>query len=99
MVQSQEGYDFVAGPFGRFLAWAWLLGGLFVLFLGFYSLWKVNRITRYLGSSAMTIVLTSWLIAAGTQGDHRYRVPIMGMSLLLQISGWNFIFKKAKISS
>ena len=99
MVQSQEGYDFVAGPFGRFLAWTWLLGGLFVLFLGFYSLWKVNRVTRYLGSSAMTIVLTSWLIAAGTQGDHRYRVPIMGMSLLLQISGWNFMFKKAKVIS
>jgi hypothetical protein len=99
MSQSQEGYNFIAGPFGRFLAWAWLLGGLFVLFLGFYSLWKANRVTRALGSSAMAIVLASWLIAAGTQGDHRYRVPIMGMSLLLQISGWNFILKKARISS
>jgi hypothetical protein len=99
MVDSQESYDLVVGPFGKFMAWAWLLGGLFLLFLGFCSLWKFSRVTRFLGSSAMTIVLASWVIAAGTQGDHRYRIPIMGMSLLLQTSGWNFIFKRGKIGS
>jgi hypothetical protein len=29
----------------------------------------------------------AWLITLGTIGDHRFRIPTMGLTLLLQVTG------------
>jgi len=39
----------------------------------------------------------SWLISIGTIGDHRFRIPTMGLSLLLQGAGiWKLTSKVSK---
>jgi hypothetical protein len=41
-------------------------------------------------------VLLGWLISMGTIGDHRFRIPQMGLSLFLQVAG--FVFLKGKFA-
>jgi hypothetical protein len=42
----------------------------------------------------ITPVLISWLLALGTIGDHRFRIPTMSMSLVLQLAAVLAIRKK-----
>ena len=45
---------------------------------------------RFMGLAVVDTVLTflsAWLITLGTIGDHRFRIPTMGLSLLLQVAG------------
>ena len=41
----------------------------------------------------MILILLNWFIAMGTLGDHRQRLPILGLSLFLQAVGIKAIFK------
>jgi hypothetical protein len=40
-------------------------------------------------------ILASWIAAVGTIGDHRFRIPTMSLSLVLQVVG--FIAIKNKV--
>jgi hypothetical protein len=40
-------------------------------------------------------VVVSWLIGMGTIGDHRFRIPTMSLSLVLQVLGIYALKKKA----
>jgi hypothetical protein len=44
----------------------------------------------------MAVILTNWLISLISIGDHRFRIPIMGMSLFLQAIGIKALFKGKK---
>ena len=44
----------------------------------------------------MIAVTTNWLITLFTIGDHRFRVPIMGLSLFLQAIGLKTLFNGGK---
>jgi hypothetical protein len=44
----------------------------------------------------MVAVTTNWLITLFTIGDHRFRVPVLGLSLFLQAIGLKTIFKGGK---
>jgi hypothetical protein len=85
--KSQSGYDLIVGPFGKLISWLWLLGGLLLFFLGTFWLHKIGGYARYLAWLSATPVLLSWLISLGTIGDHRFRIPTMGLSLFLQVAG------------
>ena len=65
-----------------------MLGTLLLTFFGVFKLWKANGLSRYIGSSAGSIVLVNWVISVGTLGDHRQRLPIMTLSLFLQVVGF-----------
>jgi hypothetical protein len=39
-------------------------------------------------------VVLSWLISIGTIGDHRFRIPTMSLSLILQGAGFLALRKK-----
>ena len=47
-----------------------------------------------LADGSLAAVVISWLISIGTIGDHRFRIPTMTLSLLLQVAGMWFIKKK-----
>jgi len=93
---TPDGYKLINGTFGKLISWLWLLGGLGFLFYGFVILWRAKQLERLIGVIAMIAISTSWLISLVTIGDHRFRLPIMGMSLFLQAVGIRTLFQGGK---
>jgi len=82
---NQNGQDLVFGPIGIMISYLWILGQVFFLFFGYRSLRKLGRNELFFARVIISPVLVSWLLALGTIGDHRFRVPTMSMSLTLQV--------------
>jgi hypothetical protein len=93
---TQDGFNLVYGGFGKVISWLWLLGGLALLLYGYITLWRQNSLERFIGNLAIIAVATNWLITLFTIGDHRFRIPIMGLSLFLQAVGLKTLFKGGK---
>jgi hypothetical protein len=96
IASTPDGDKLVYGGFGKLISWLWLLGGLALLLYGFIVLWRQNSLERFIGNIAMIAILTNWLISLISIGDHRFRIPIMGMSLFLQAIGLKTLFKGGK---
>ena len=96
IASTQDGYDFIYGGFGKLVSYGWILGQLFLLFWGYRVLRKRGTFEKIVANLSLIPIVTSWLISIGTFGDHRFRVPIMCMSLFLQAAG--FMALKEKIS-
>lgn len=88
MDTTKQGHDLLYGWFGKVISWIWLVSGLVLLFVGFRWLWKTGGLERQVGLLAGVPVFLAWLTAIGTIGDHRFRVPTMGLSLFLQVAGY-----------
>ncbi len=88
IASSKQGFDIVDGLFGKIISWIWLLSGLFLLFFGFGWLWRMGGLERQISMLTGIPVLLAWLTAIGTIGDHRFRLPTMGLSLFLQLAGY-----------
>ncbi len=93
---SQSGNDLVNGAFGKLISWIWMLGTLALLGFGIFRLWNAQGLARYTGLLAGVIVLANWIISVGTLGDHRQRLPIMTLSLFLQVIGFASLVQKKK---
>ena len=96
IASTPDGANLVYGGFGKLISWFWLLGGLGLLLYGFLILWRQNSLERFVGNIAMIAISTNWLISLISIGDHRFRIPIMGMSLFLQAIGLRTLFKGGK---
>jgi hypothetical protein len=57
---------------------------------------RQKSLERFIANLAMGVIASNWLISLMTIGDHRFRVPIMGMSLFLQAIGLRTLFKGGK---
>jgi hypothetical protein len=93
---SPEGNKLVLGTVGKIISWLWLLGGLALLLYGYQILRRQNSLERFIANLAMVVIVSNWLISLMTIGDHRFRIPIMGMSLFLQAIGLRTLFKGGK---
>jgi hypothetical protein len=93
---SPDGQKLVYGGFGKFISWLWLLAGVFLFAYGFLTLWRMGALEKVIGSVAGITVLSAWLVTLISIGDHRFRLPIMGMSLFLQAVGIRTLFKGGK---
>jgi hypothetical protein len=93
---TQDGLNLISGGFGKVISWLWLLGGLALLLYGYFTLWRQNSLERFIGNLAMVVIATNWLITLFTIGDHRFRIPIMGLSLFLQVIGLKTLLKGGK---
>ena len=93
---TQDGFNIVYGGFGKVISWLWLLGGLTLLLYGYFTLWRHNSLEKFIGNLAMVAITTNWLITLFTIGDHRFRIPIMGVSLFLQAIGLKTLFSGGK---
>jgi hypothetical protein len=101
IAQNQDGRELVTGPVGKILSWVWLLGGLGLLFTGLIWLHRAGGQMRRIAWLSFTPILISWLVSIGTIGDHRFRLPTLGLSLFLQVSGYFALknrFKTEKIA-
>jgi hypothetical protein len=96
IASTPDGDKLVYGGFGKLISWLWLLGGLALLLYGFIVLWRQNSLERFIGNFAIIAISTNWLISLISIGDHRFRIPIMGMSLFLQAIGLKTLFKGGK---
>jgi len=87
MQKTTTAINLIYGNIGKTISYAWLLGQLALLIYGFLSLWKRGGLAKKVAILAATPVALAWLITLGTIGDHRFRIPTMGLSLLLQVAG------------
>ena len=96
IASTQDGFNSIYGGFGKLISWLWLLSGLSLFIYGFIILWRLGSLERFIGSMAMIAISTNLLISLISIGDHRFRIPIMGMSLFLQAIGLKTLFKGGK---
>ena len=96
IASTQDGFNLVYGGFGKTISWLWLLGGLALLLYGYLILWRQNSLERFIGNLAMVAIATNWLITLLTIGDHRFRIPIIGLSLFLQAIGLKTLIRAGK---
>lgn len=94
---TQDGFNLVFGGPGKLISWLWLLTGLSLMLYGYFTLWRQNSLEKFIGNLAIIAVATNWLITLFTIGDHRFRIPIMGMSLFLQAIGLKTLVKGGKV--
>jgi hypothetical protein len=93
-IKTQETYNTVYGPVGKFVSWSWIFGQIILLFYGLIWLWRLGGTEKLLAKLTFVPIFLGWLISAGTIGDHRFRIPQMGLSLFLQVVGFFAIKKK-----
>ena len=104
LIQTREDLVLVAGPVGVTFSWIIILLGWLLLALGTGRFLHGKPIERRIGLGSIAIVLGSWAASVVVFGDHRFRIPIMGLSILIQLYGLsvlgkllkNFIGKKKK---
>ena len=90
---SEEGDKLVYGTVGKIISWGWILLSLTLLVIGFWRLWRIGGVEKVIGIFTLSQIVLNWLIAMGTLGDHRQRLPILGLSIFLQAIGIKAIFK------
>jgi hypothetical protein len=96
MTSTQEGINTVYGNFGKLVSWTWLVGGLALLLYGFQILWRQKSLERLIANLAMLAISINWLVSLISIGDHRFRMPIMGLSLFLQAIALKTLFRGGK---
>ena len=94
--KNEDGFNLVYGTFGKIISLGWLLGGILIMSLGFLRLWNFGGLERKLGWLIGAPVVLGWLTSLGTIGDHRFRIPQMGLSLFLQVVGAIYIRDRVK---
>ncbi len=97
--QTQEGFDLIFGGFGRLISWTWMLATLFLVLNGFRYLWRLGDLERLIGIMTGSSFALNLMSSMLTIGDHRFRIPSMGMSLLLQAIGFMALFPKRESRS
>lgn len=95
-ISDREQLEIVYGNFGKFISWVWLIGGIFLMVYGIRILWRARFVERQIASFALMIISVNWFISLLTIGDHRFRIPIMGVSLFLQAIGLKTLFSGGK---
>jgi hypothetical protein len=83
--KTQSGAEFLTGPVGKLVSWLWIIGQLTLIGYGYRILRRGDLVAKLIGNISALATLLAWLISVGTIGDHRFRIPTMGLSLLLQV--------------
>lgn len=94
--QTQDGFNLIFGGFGKLISWIWMFLGILLLGKGFVFLWKVGDLERLIGLIAGTVFVTNLISSMLTIGDHRFRIPSMGLSLVLQAIGIISLYTKQR---
>jgi hypothetical protein len=85
--KTEGGANLVNGWVGKTVSYVWIIGQLLFLYLGYRELRKIGSIEKFLSNLILIPIVISWLISIGTIGDHRFRLPTMSLSLILQVVG------------
>jgi hypothetical protein len=91
---SRAGQELVLGPIGSIVSYLWIIGQIALLFIGYRSIRRLGPEEKFFANIVMASIALSWLISVGTIGDHRFRIPTMSMSLVLQVAALLALRKK-----
>ena len=95
-IKTEEGFKKIYGTAGKWISWLWMVFALAMMFYGFIVLWRVRDVEQLTGLIALSTVIINWLSSVATIGDHRFRIPSMGMSLFLQTVGFVALFIRGR---
>jgi hypothetical protein len=87
MQKTVTSVNLIQGNFGKTISYLWLVGQVALLLFGFLILYTLGGLGKKVALLSATPIILSWLITLGTIGDNRFRIPTMGLSLLLQVAG------------
>jgi hypothetical protein len=93
-VKTQEGYEMAYGNVGKAFSWIWVLGSLALMVYGFIALRRRGGLSTLLAWALFIPVLLNTASSMGTIGDHRFRIPTLSLSLLLQLFGAYALFSR-----
>ena len=93
-VKTQEGYEMAYGNVGKAFSWIWVLGSLALVVYGFIALRRRGGLSTLLAWALFIPVLLNTASSMGTIGDHRFRIPTLSLSLLLQLFGAYALFSR-----
>ena len=71
----------------------WQISTIFFLGAGALVLIRMKSIEAFLGLILAVLILINWGITLLTIGDNRFRIPISGASILLQVIGISIVIK------
>jgi hypothetical protein len=91
---KESSIQIIQGSFGKFISALWQIFSLFFLFYGLINIYKLRNLERQIGVMSMILILVNWGICLLTIGDHRFRLPILGISVFLQIAGLQFLLRR-----
>ena len=92
-ITTQSQLDLVMGIPGQIVSWVWILGGWLLLIIGFRSLFKYGGLPRMIGNITLMLIMSNWITTLLVVGDNRYRIPLMPLSLFLQLCGYMTVRK------
>jgi len=98
-IQTVSGFNLIYGGVGKTISWLWMLAGLALLIRGVKILWKIGGLERALALMTASAFLMNLVSSMLTIGDHRFRIPSMGMTLFLQAIGFSSLFKNNRSKS
>jgi hypothetical protein len=84
MAANPETRNLVMGNLGKAISYIWIISQLVMIFFGYMHLRKKGRLEKLLADLAGVSILLSWITSLATIGDHRFRIPTMFLSLMLQ---------------
>ena len=96
---SLEGNALVTQAVGKIISFAWVMGCISMMFIGFFWLRSMKGIYANIAYLSLAPVGVSWLVSMGTIGDHRFRIPTMTLSVFLQVMGYVALRHKVKTRS
>jgi hypothetical protein len=96
---SQSGNDLVYKSAGKVISLVWGFACISLFFIGFFWLRSMKGIYSNLAYASAIPVVISWLVAMGTIGDHRFRIPTMTLSVFLQVVGYFALRHRVKTGS
>ena len=91
---KESSIQIIQGSFGKFISALWQIFSLFFLFYGLINIYKLRNLERQIGVMSAILILVNWGICLLTIGDHRFRLPILGISVFLQIVGVQFLLRR-----
>ena len=94
LATTPEGSKIVFGAVGKTISWAWVLGSLALLIYGFIAVRRRGGASTLLAWCLFIPVLLNTGSSMGTIGDHRFRIPTLTLSILLQLFGLYAIFDR-----
>jgi hypothetical protein len=87
IAKNMEGNKLVYGNVGKFISYSWITAQIFLLFIGYRQMRRYGALEKFYANLFLLPIVLSWALSIGTIGDHRFRIPTMALSLLLQAAG------------
>ena len=89
----------LGSPIASFASWLWLLASMALVVTGAAALRGLNDLERELSTAAIALVGGTWVLATLTDADAGSRMPVLGLTVLLQLIGLRYLATRGRPSA